>query len=81
MAIGEAALATGAAVHIGQLFVANIGPLGTFIPIVSTIGLNLDGSGGPAKTIADLKTLTGATIVQNCNFSARFLQPVAPELP
>jgi hypothetical protein len=81
MALGENALGTGVAVAKGQLFVANTGPNGSFIPIVSTIGLNLDGTGGPAKTIADLLIALSATAIRNCNYANRFLMPVAPDGP
>jgi hypothetical protein len=64
MALQETALLNTAPVNNGQLFVANTGPGGSFVVIKSTIGLNLDGTGGPAKTIADLKTATGATIIK-----------------
>jgi hypothetical protein len=59
MPLQESALGNGVAVYAGALYVANTGPGGSFVPIVSTIGLSLDGKSGVAKTIADLKTAAG----------------------
>jgi hypothetical protein len=73
----ESALLDTAPVYKGELFVANTGPGATFNPVVSTIGLNLDGTGGPAKTIVDLKTLLSASIIKNCDYASRFLMPVS----
>jgi hypothetical protein len=71
MALNENALSTGAAVIKGALYVANVGPSGSFVPVVSAIGINPDGGGGPAKTVADLKTLLGATTIKNCDYATR----------
>jgi hypothetical protein len=70
----ENALGTGVAVYTGKLYVANVGG-GSFTPIVSTIGLSLDGKTGISKTVSDLLTLLSATVVKNCDYSSRFLQP------
>jgi hypothetical protein len=67
----ETALLNTAPVYNGQLFVANTGPGGSFVVIKSAIGLSLDGTLGVAKTIADLKTATGATIIKNCDYASR----------
>jgi len=61
----ETTLADGAPVYNGQLFVAD------GVVKISTIGLNMDGTGGPAKTIADLKTLWSATTITNCDYARR----------
>lgn len=61
----ENTLGDGAAVHAGQLYVAD------GVVKISTIGLNPDGTGGPAKTIADLKTLWGASTIKTCDYASR----------
>jgi hypothetical protein len=79
MARRESTLGTGVAVYNGAVYLANIGPSGSFIPVKSTMGLSLDGTTGTAKTIADLKTGLGATIIKNCDVASRMSQtdPVA----
>jgi hypothetical protein len=71
MALREAALLTSAPVIKGALYVANIGPGASFIPVVSSLGVNPDATGGPAKTVADLKTALSATEIRNCDLSTR----------
>jgi len=61
----ENALADTAPVHNGQLYVSD------GVVKISTIGLNPDGTGGPAKTIADLKTLWSATKITTCDYASR----------
>jgi hypothetical protein len=71
MPLQESALLNTAPVYNGALYVANTGPGGSFVVITSAIGKSLDGTTGTAKTIADLKTATGATIIKNCDFASR----------
>jgi hypothetical protein len=65
MALNESALGNGAPVYKGALYVCD-GAVR-----ISPIGLNLDGTGGPAKTVADLKTLLSATTVKACDVQSR----------
>jgi hypothetical protein len=65
MTLRESALLNTPPVYNGALYVAD------GVVRVSTIGLSLDGTGGPAKTIADLKTLLGATTIKNCDYATR----------
>jgi hypothetical protein len=67
----ESTLLDTAPVCKGALFVANVGPSSSFVPVVSPLGLNLDGSGGPPKTVADLKVTLSATTIKNCDLASR----------
>jgi hypothetical protein len=71
MALREAALLTSAPVIKGEVYVADIGPGASFVPVVSAIGLDPGGTGGPARTVADLKSALSATTIRNCDLSTR----------
>jgi hypothetical protein len=65
MPLQESVLGNTAPVCTGQLFVAD------GVVRISTIGLSLDGKTGVAKTIADLKTLWGASVIKSCDARSR----------
>jgi hypothetical protein len=71
MALRENALLTSAPVFTGALYTANIGPGASFVPVISSLGLAMDGKSGVAKTVADLLVLLGATVIRNCDMQTR----------
>jgi hypothetical protein len=60
----ETTLADDATVYAGKLCVAD------GIVEVSTIGTSIDGTSGEA-TVADLKTLWGASVITTCDYASR----------
>jgi hypothetical protein len=61
MELLEPVLANGAAVTAGSLYLANIGPGGTFQVVKAAAG----------GLVSDLKTATGATIIRACDAPGR----------